>query len=54
MQPSDYQYLTPAQAIAYQHELRKQIQIKPLVKEIRIIGGSDISFNKILKRFTLG
>lgn len=46
MHPSNYQNLTPAQAIAYQHELRKQIQIKPLDKPIRVIAGSDISFNK--------
>ena len=46
MQPSDYENLTPAQAIAYQHELRRQIQIKPLDKTIRVIAGSDISFNK--------
>jgi deoxyribonuclease V len=46
MQPSDYENLTPAQAIAYQHELRRQIQIKPLDKAIRVIAGSDISFNK--------
>ncbi len=46
MQPSDYENLTPAQAIAYQHELRKQIQIKPLEKQIKVIAGSDISFNK--------
>jgi deoxyribonuclease V len=46
MHPSDYQSLTPNQAIAYQQELRKQIHIKPLDKEIRVIGGADISFNK--------
>jgi deoxyribonuclease V len=46
MNPSDYEKLTPAEAIAYQHELRKQIQIKPLEKPIRTIGGADISFNK--------
>ena len=46
MNPSDYENLTPAQAIAYQHELRKQIQIKPFDVEIKIIAGSDISFNK--------
>ena len=46
MQPSNYQSLTPAQAIALQNELRRQIQIKPLDKEIKIIAGSDISFNK--------
>jgi len=46
MQPSQYEHLTPAQAIAYQHELRRQIQIKSLDKPIKIIAGSDISFNK--------
>ena len=46
MQPADYENLSPAQAIAYQHELRKQINIKPLDTPIRIIGGADISFNK--------
>jgi len=46
MQPSDYENLTPAQAIAYQHELRRQINITPLQKPISIIGGADISFNK--------
>ncbi|MCD8742059.1 deoxyribonuclease V [Mucilaginibacter roseus] len=46
MLPADYEHLTPAQAIAYQHELRKQIQIKPLDKPIQTIAGADISFNK--------
>jgi deoxyribonuclease V len=46
MKPADYEHLTPARAIAYQHELRKQINIAPLDKPIRIIAGSDISFNK--------
>lgn len=46
MQPSDYEHLTPAQAIAYQHELRKQVNIRPLDKPIKVIAGADISFNK--------
>ncbi|MDN3547383.1 deoxyribonuclease V [Mucilaginibacter aquaedulcis] len=46
MQPSDYENLTPAQAIAYQHELRRQINISPLLSAINTIGGADISFNK--------
>jgi deoxyribonuclease V len=46
IQPSGYQSLTPAHAVALQDELRKQIQIKPLDKEIRVIAGADISFNK--------
>jgi len=44
--PSNYESLTPAQAVACQHELRRQIQIKPLDKPIRTIAGADISFNK--------
>jgi deoxyribonuclease V len=46
MHPSGYQSLTPDQAIACQQEMQKKLQIKPLDKEIRIIGGADISFNK--------
>lgn len=46
MNPSDYEHLTPAQAIAYQQELRKQINIRPLDKPVNIIAGADISFNK--------
>jgi len=46
MDPANYEKLTAEQAIAYQHELRKRISIKPLDKEIKIIAGSDISFNK--------
>ena len=46
MQPSNYESLTPARAIAYQHELRKQINITPLDKAIKVIAGADISFNK--------
>ncbi|WP_428330782.1 deoxyribonuclease V [Mucilaginibacter sp.] len=46
MDPSAYESLTAEQAIAYQHQLRKQIEIKPLNTPIKIIGGADISFNK--------
>jgi deoxyribonuclease V len=46
MNPNNYETLTPAQAIAYQHKLRKQINIKPLETPIHIIAGADISFNK--------
>jgi deoxyribonuclease V len=44
--PEKYQDLSPAEAIAYQHELRKKIQISELKSDIRLIGGADISFNK--------
>jgi deoxyribonuclease V len=46
MHPTDYENLSPAQAIAYQQELRKNIQIKPMETPIRTIAGADISFNK--------
>ena len=46
MHPSEYENLTPAQAIAYQLELQRKIRIKPLGKPVKIIGGADISFNK--------
>jgi deoxyribonuclease V len=46
MQPSDYENLTPAQAIAYQLELQKQVSIRPLDKPLFTIAGADISFNK--------
>lgn len=46
MDPSGYEHLTPAEAIAYQHELRQKIQIHELNTPIRTIAGADISFNK--------
>ncbi|WP_345955463.1 deoxyribonuclease V [Mucilaginibacter sp. PAMB04168] len=46
MLPTQYEQLTPEQAIALQQELRQKIRIEPLDKAIRIIAGSDISFNK--------
>lgn len=44
--PEKYQDLTPTEAVEYQHELRKRIQISELKKDIKLIGGADISFNK--------
>jgi deoxyribonuclease V len=46
MQPADYEKLTAEQAIALQQQLRQQIKLQPLEKPVRIIAGSDISFNK--------
>ncbi|QQL50973.1 deoxyribonuclease V [Mucilaginibacter ginkgonis] len=42
----NYDSLSPAQTVALQQELRKHIQIRPLYKEVKIIGSADISFNK--------
>jgi deoxyribonuclease V len=46
MDPSGYEHLSPAEAIAYQNELRQKIQIHELQKPIKTIAGADISFNK--------
>lgn len=42
----DYNALSPAEAIALQKQMRDRLQITPLEKEIKLIGGADISFNK--------
>ncbi|MFD0793976.1 deoxyribonuclease V [Mucilaginibacter litoreus] len=44
--PSGYEFFTPAEAIAYQEELRNRITIKELIKPIKTIAGADISYNK--------
>ncbi|WP_300604726.1 deoxyribonuclease V [Niabella sp.] len=44
--PEFYDNLTPSEAVALQKELRKKIDLSPLTKPIRYIGGADISFNK--------
>ncbi len=41
-----YENITPQQAIQQQTELREQLRIQPLEKEITTIAGADISFNK--------
>ncbi len=38
--------LTPAEAIELQKKLRSQIQLMPLQKAIKLIGGTDMSYNK--------
>ncbi len=41
-----YENITPEEAVALQKELRHQLQIQPLQKEVTTIAGADISFNK--------
>ena len=43
---ADYNDLTPEAAIALQQQLKTQVELKPLPKEVTTIGGADISFNK--------
>lgn len=46
MDPSNYESLSPVQAVKYQAELRKNINLQPFDGSVRTIGGADISFNK--------
>jgi deoxyribonuclease V len=43
---TNYNELTPAEAVAMQQELRDKIQLTPLTKPVKTIAGADISFNK--------
>jgi deoxyribonuclease V len=43
---ADYNKLSSEEAIALQQQLRTQVQLTPLQKEVTTIGGADISFNK--------
>lgn len=38
--------LTPKEAIALQKELKEQVQLVPLRKEPRLVGGADVSMNR--------
>lgn len=41
-----YDQIKPAEAIALQQQMRELICLKPFDREIKTIGGADISFNK--------
>jgi deoxyribonuclease V len=38
--------LTPTKAVELQKELRDQVRIEPLKREVNLVAGCDISFNK--------
>ena len=38
--------LTPKEAVELQKRLREHVRIEPLVREIKLVAGADISFNK--------
>lgn len=42
----DYDNISPTEATALQKQLREKISLQPLKKEVKLIGGADISFNK--------
>jgi deoxyribonuclease V len=44
--PSDYESLSPKEAVELQQELRAGIRLQPLPHPPRTIGGADISFNR--------
>lgn len=46
--------LNPREARALQEQLRKELIIQPINKEIQYIGGADISFNKYEKTVYAG
>lgn len=43
---TNYDHLSPTEAVQLQNRLREQIRLVPLEKPITTIGGADISFNK--------
>lgn len=43
---TNYNDISPAEAIAIQQELRDKIQLTPLMNPVKTIAGADISFNK--------
>jgi len=43
---TDFQDITPRQAIQIQKDLRKKQELVPLDKKIQTVAGADISFNK--------
>ncbi|WP_276132977.1 deoxyribonuclease V [Polluticoccus soli] len=44
--PVDYSHVSPSEAISIQKEIRNQVNLVPLDREIKTIAGADISFNK--------
>src|SRR5215210_331328 len=38
--------LTPSEPVALQKELRSQVRIEPLKRNVELVAGCDISFNK--------
>ena len=46
--------LTPREAIAVQQQLRTHVRLEPLSREIKTIGGADISFNKFSETIYTG
>lgn len=45
-QPLHSWSLRPSDAVALQQELRSQVEIRPLEREIRFVAGADISYDK--------
>ncbi|MFH5831063.1 deoxyribonuclease V [Halalkalibaculum sp. DA3122] len=43
---TDYENITPSEAIQIQHQLGDRIELSPHKGEVRTVGGADISFNR--------
>jgi Deoxyinosine 3''endonuclease (endonuclease V) len=43
---TNYNNLTPSEAVALQKELRDKVQLTPLQHPVKTVAGADISFNK--------
>lgn len=46
IQASEYDTLSPSEAVALQKQMREQLNLQALEQEIHYVGGADISFNK--------
>jgi deoxyribonuclease V len=42
----DYSDISPKEAVVLQRELRQQLKLQPLQKEVTTIAGADLSFNR--------
>jgi deoxyribonuclease V len=46
--------LSPTEAVATQQRLRHEVRIEPLEREVRFIGGADVSFNRFSDKIYTG
>jgi deoxyribonuclease V len=46
MLSTNYNTITPSEAVALQKELRDKVQLTPLQHPVKTVAGADISFNK--------
>lgn len=54
IQPLHSWDLTPREAIALQQELRTRVRLEPLTREVEMVAGADVSFNKFSETIYTG